>query len=148
MVGAVARVLGQKFFARDALVVAPELLGMVLCRRFDDDTVFRGAISEVEAYVQDDPASHAFRGETPRNQVMFGHAGVAYVYFIYGMYFCLNVVTGRKGQGQAVLIRGVLPIDDNGIIMPLVKQTNGPGKLCRYLNIDRSLKQRAFGVGY
>lgn len=90
-------------------------------------------ITEVEAYTRDDPASHSFRGQTPRNEVMFGPAGVLYVYFVYGMHHCVNIVTGAEGDGQAVLIRAVL-VDG---IDP--RRTTGPGRVCRQLGIDRDL---------
>ncbi len=112
--------LSTSFFARPTLVVARDLIGTILHRRIDDKTVLSGAIVEAEAYTQDDPACHAYRGKTKRCAVMFGPAGFSYVYFIYGMYHCLNVVTEQEGVPGAVLIRSV---DAPG--------TNGPGKLCR-----------------
>jgi DNA-3-methyladenine glycosylase len=121
------RRLPQSFFARDATVVAPLLLGTVL-RVNGLDAV----ITEVEAYTQDDPASHSFRGRTPRTAVMFGPAGRLYVYFVYGMHHCVNITTGHEGDGQGVLIRSVLV---PGIAAGL---TTGPGRVCRVLGIDRS----------
>jgi DNA-3-methyladenine glycosylase len=120
--------LPTTFAERDALIVAPELLNKVIVV---GDRVAR--IVEVEAYTADDPASHSFRGCTARNTSMFGPAGRWYVYLIYGMHHCLNLVTGAVGDGQAVLIRSVL-ID--GIHPSL---TRGPGRLCRELGIDRSI---------
>jgi DNA-3-methyladenine glycosylase len=87
-------------------------------------------IVEVEAYSSDDPASHTFRGRTKRNEVMFGAPGHLYVYFIYGMHYCVNIVTGPVGDGQAVLLRAVVV---DGVDPRL---TNGPAKLCRFLGID------------
>jgi DNA-3-methyladenine glycosylase len=119
--------LPQRFFERHSTEVAPDLLnklfvvGKIVAR-----------IVEVEAYSSDDPASHTFRGRTKRNQVMFGPAGHLYVYFIYGMHYCVNIVTGPEEDGQAVLIRAVTI---EGVDPRL---TNGPGKLCRYLGIDMS----------
>lgn len=121
------RRLPQSFFVRDATVVAPELLGTVL-RVGGRDAV----ITEVEAYTQDDPASHSARGATQRNAVMFGPAGRLYVYFVYGMHHCVNIVTGREGDGQAVLIRAVSVEGIDG------RLTTGPGRVCRQLQIDRA----------
>lgn len=119
--------LPGSFFERHTVQVARELIGMLLCRRMDDGTILSGTIVEAEAYTHDDPACHAYRGKTARCEVMFGPGGYAYVYFIYGMYFCLNVVTEVDGVAGAVLIRAT---DFEG--------TNGPGKLCRQWAIDRS----------
>lgn len=116
----------EDFFSRPTLEVAPDLLGAVLCRRVDG-SILSAQIVEVEAYTSDDPACHASRGKTRRCEVMFGPAGRSYVYFIYGMYNCLNVVTEPDGIAGAVLIRAV---DFCG--------GEGPGKLCRTWNIDRS----------
>jgi DNA-3-methyladenine glycosylase len=120
--------LPPTFAERDATLVAPELLNKV--------ALVHGRlarITEVEAYTLDDPASHSFRGRTGRNAAMFGPPGHWYVYLIYGMHHCLNLVTGAEGDGQAVLIRSVL-IDDVD-----VRRTTGPGRLTRVLGIDRSL---------
>ena len=108
-------------------------LGMVLARR-DGETIRRGRIVEVEAYGgSDDPASHAFRRQTPRNAVMFGPGGIAYVYFIYGMHFCLNIVTGIEGEAAAILVRGLEPLEN------ISGRTDGPARLCAALNVDRQL---------
>ena len=116
----------RDFFVRPTLDVARDLLGAILCRRLDDGSVLSAAILEVEAYTQDDSACHAFRGLTERVKVMFGPPGYAYVYFIYGAYYCLNVVTEPSGTPAAVLLRA---IEAPG--------GNGPGKLCRLLQIDK-----------
>lgn len=120
--------LDQTFLARDATIVAPELLNklLVVC-----GTV--GRITEVEAYTSDDPASHSWRGRTDRNSSMFGPAGQWYVYLIYGIHHCLNVVTGADGDGQAVLIRSAV------IAGFEPRTTRGPGRLARALGVDRSL---------
>lgn len=119
--------LDKDYFSQPTLHVAQDLLGKELT--FKD---YKGLITETEAYIgQDDPACHAARGKTPRTTVMFGPAGVSYVYFIYGMYFCLNIVTEAEGFPAAVLIRGLhLNHPENKIL-------NGPGKLCKHLGITR-----------
>jgi DNA-3-methyladenine glycosylase len=117
--------LPAEFFERDSPIVAPDVLNKLLVV---GEHV--GRIVEVEAYTQDDPASHCYRGRTKRNEVMFGPAGHLYVYFVYGMHHCVNVVTGGEGDGQAVLIRGVV-VDG---LDP--RTTNGPAKLCRMFGID------------
>jgi DNA-3-methyladenine glycosylase len=127
--------LERSWFARDAHVVAPELLNKVLVA--GDCS---GRIVEVEAYMREDPASHSFRGETTRNAVMFGEAGHLYVYFTYGMHFCANVVTGLIGDGQAVLLRALQPLtgmEEMARRRGRAKNlTDGPGKLCQALGID------------
>lgn len=120
------------FFDRDTVMVARELLGCFLTRRVGRRTV-RARIVETEAYHgEDDLACHASRGRTPRTEVMYGAAGHAYVYLIYGMYHCLNVVTGPHDFPSAVLVRAVTVVDTPA------KETDGPGKLCRFLGIDRT----------
>lgn len=117
--------LTRPFFDRDTVTVAQELLGKTLV--YGDH---RGIITETEAYIgQDDPACHAARGLTPRTKPMFGPPGHSYIYFIYGMYFCLNIVTERDGFPAAVLIRGLW--HENGT------HYNGPGKLCRALGLTK-----------
>lgn len=114
------------FFNRNTLDVAKDLIGKELV--YND---CRGWITETEGYMGfDDPASHAFRGRTPRNAVMFGPAGYSYIYFIYGMYHCLNVTTQAEGFPAAVLIRGVL--------LPDGTHLNGPGKLCRHFELTKA----------
>lgn len=118
--------LKRTYFENPTLDVAQDLIGKVMV--FED---FKGIITETEAYIgKDDPACHASRGMTPRTQVMFGPAGFSYVYFIYGMYHCLNFVTEKEGFPAAVLIRGLKLIEGN-------IHHNGPGKLCRALGITR-----------
>jgi DNA-3-methyladenine glycosylase len=124
--------------------VAPELLGRVLVRTLSDGTRLAGRIVEVEAYEQDDPASHSYRGLTPRNEVMFGPPGRLYVYFIYGMHFCANVVTGPEGDGSAVLLRAAEPLDGLETMAEsrgtdVVKLLcSGPGRLAQAYGIDRT----------
>jgi DNA-3-methyladenine glycosylase len=138
--------LDRPFFERSTLVVAKELLGKVVVRRLGR-RLLSGKIVEVEAYVgPHDLACHASKGLTPRTKVMFGPAGVAYVYMIYGMYFCLNVVTESEGYPAAVLIRAVEPLENVDVMRVLrnnvprdVDIASGPGKLCRALSIDKHL---------
>ena len=118
--------LTRAFFERDVLNVAPELIGKVLTVRMYDNSFSRFMINETEAYRgMEDMACHASRGKTQRNEVMFNRGGLIYVYFVYGMYWMLNFVTGTEGNPQAVLIRGI-------------KGYNGPGKLTKALGIDGS----------
>lgn len=127
------RRLSRSFFDRPTLQVARELLGMYLVRR-EGAKLLCGRIVETEAYVgPEDKASHASRGRTVRNAVMFGPPGFTYVYQIYGMYYCLNLVTERESYPAAVLIRAL----DN--IRGIEELANGPGKLCRALRVDRRL---------
>ena len=128
--------LRRQFFERHSTEVAPDLLNKL----FVVGTT-AGRIVEVEAYSSDDPAAHTFRGRTKRNDVMFGPAGHLYVYFIYGMHYCVNIVTGLPGDGQAVLIRAVIV---DGVDPRL---TNGPAKLCRYLGIDMALNGARANLG-
>jgi DNA-3-methyladenine glycosylase len=122
-----AAALDRSFFARPTLVVARELLGCELCHRTGTE-VHRGRIVEAEAYTND-AASHARHArKTPRNAVMFGPPGHAYIYVIYGMYLCLNAVTEEEGVPAAVLIRGLDGIDEAA----------GPARLCRALGITRA----------
>jgi DNA-3-methyladenine glycosylase len=123
-------ILPASFFARPTLRVARALLGKYLVRETSAGSL-AGRIVEVEAYVgPEDRASHASRGRTKRTEVMFGPPGLAYVYMIYGMYHCLNVVTERIDYPAAVLIRAVE--DEAGL-------ADGPGRVCRLFEIDRRL---------
>ena len=137
------RLLEPAFYSRDTLVVARELLGKILVTRAPSGEETSGRIVETEAYRGDDPASHSCRGQTPRSQVMFGPAGVAYVYFIYGMYEMLNFVTEREGYPGAVLIRALEPKGGphlmemrRGRALRLERLADGPGKLCRAMGIE------------
>ncbi len=118
--------LPLSFFIREVTKVAPDLLGKILVRRFEDDTIQKFVITETEAYSGgEDKACHANKGLTPRTKVMFDEGGLVYVYLIYGMYWMLNFVTGEAGDSSAVLIRGV-------------KGISGPGRVGRTLRLDKS----------
>lgn len=127
-------ILSLKFFERSAVKVARDLLGKFLVRRWRGKEIAL-MITEVEAYHGfNDKASHAARGLTPRNKIMFGEAGYWYIYFIYGTHWMLNIVTGKKGVPSAVLIRGV-----KGFNGPSAGSGQGPGKLTKTFHINKSL---------
>lgn len=124
-----AKRLSQTFFSQDLQDVAHQLLGKIIVHRVANGD-YQGFITETEAYGgADDPASHAFLGKTKRNWPMFGEAGLLYVYLIYGMYSCLNVVVGPVGQPAGVLVRSV-------VLLPDLQKIDGPGRVCRALGIS------------
>lgn len=133
--------LSREFFGRDGREVAPELLGKVLTCRGTS-----GRIVEVEAYAGlEDPGSHAYRGPTPRTEIMFGPPGFLYVYFSYGMHWCANAVCGQEGTASAVLIRALAPL--SGLESMRQRRTrarrdrdlcSGPAKLCQALEIGKA----------
>jgi DNA-3-methyladenine glycosylase len=133
----------RDFLDRPAEEVAPRLLGCLLVRELNGQRLV-GRIVETEAYDQTDAASHSYRGRTPRTDVMFGPAGRVYVYFTYGMHYCMNVVCGPEGYGSAVLIRALEPVEGQELMAENrhgrggLELTNGPAKLCQALAIDRS----------
>lgn len=125
--------LPREFYDRDTTLVARELLGAWLVHRAGG-VAHIGKIVEVEAYLgEHDLAAHSSRGRTPRTQIMFGPPGHAYVYLIYGMYFCMNVVTEREGHASAVLLRAVEPVKN------LEGRSCGPGLLCQAMKINKKL---------
>ncbi len=125
--------LPRRFFARSAEIVARELLGNYLIRE-EEGKCLIVKIVETEGYLgPQDLAAHSRFGETQRNRVMFGPPGFAYVYLIYGMYYCLNVVTEKEGIGAAVLLRAAEPVKN------VAEKTSGPGLLCKALHINKSL---------
>lgn len=140
--------LPRTFYNRDPRLVAPELLGKILVRR-EGRKILAGRIVEVEAYLgKNDPASHSFRGPTPRNAVMFGPPGHVYVYFIYGNYFCLNVTCRPKGTAGAILFRALEPLEGveemaaaRGVSIAgpkdLKKLTSGPGRMAGAFGVTR-----------
>jgi DNA-3-methyladenine glycosylase len=143
--------LKREFFARDTLIVARDLLGRRLVRILptaEDSQIgekrLSGRIVEVEAYIgEEDDASHASPGRTKRNAPMYGPPGHAYVYLIYGMYHCFNVVTEHEGFPAAILIRALEPLEGLDVMRqrrggrPDRQLTSGPGRLCEALSIDR-----------
>jgi len=141
--------LSQNFYSRNVITVAKELLGKTIVRKYGS-SILSGMIVEVEAYDGSvDRAAHTFNGKTKRNEVMFEQGGLLYVYFTYGVHFCCNVVTGKAGLGNAVLIRAVEPLEGIDIMAKnrfnktdlteseKINLANGPGKICRAFNIDR-----------
>jgi DNA-3-methyladenine glycosylase len=137
--------LPPSFYLKPTLEVAESLLGKVLVRRLNGKDL-AGKIVETEAYVgSEDLACHASKGKTPRTAIMFQEGGCAYVYMIYGFYFCLNAVTEAEGYPAAVLIRAVEPLEQIPAMRRLRKNpkrdsdiASGPGKLCMAMGIDRS----------
>lgn len=124
--------------------IAPRLLGCLLVRELDGERLI-GRIVETEAYHQTDAASHSYNGQTPRTDVMFGPPGRLYVYFTYGMHYCCNIVTGPAGEGSAVLIRALEPLEGMEVMTHNrpgrsgAALANGPAKLCQALRIDKRL---------
>lgn len=142
----------KDFYARDARVVAKELLGKILVRKVNN-IVLKGKIVETEAYIgKIDKASHAYGNRrTERTEPLYGEAGIAYVYFIYGLYHCFNVITNKKDEAEGVLIRAIEPLNEfdylsqirfhkkyNELTKLQIKSlTDGPSKLCMAMNITK-----------
>lgn len=146
--------LPRKFYTRDVLIVAKELLGKNLVK-IENGITLSGMIVEVEAYDGEfDEAAHTFMGKTKRNEIMFEQGGFFYVYFTYGAHYCCNVVTGIRGKGTAVLIRAVEPEKGEEIMIKnrfgrelksekeRFSLTNGPGKVCQAFSITK----RHYGI--
>ncbi len=139
--------LRRDFFNRNTLIAAQELLGKFIVRKIGKQKL-AGKIVEVEAYNgPEDLASHASRGQTPRNSIMFGHPGFSYVYLIYGVSHCFNIVTEDHGYPAAVLIRAVEPVEGIEVMKGFRKSkeeknlTNGPGKFCQAFKVDKNLNE-------
>jgi DNA-3-methyladenine glycosylase len=150
---AASRRLSRRFFSRPSADVAPDLLGRVLVRTTMGGDRLAARIVETEAYEEGDPASHSFRGSTPRTAVMFGPPGFLYVYFTYGMHFCMNVVTGRAGEGSAVLLRAGEPLEgieemrlNRGGASPRMLCA-GPARFTRAMRIDRAMNGIDLALG-
>ncbi len=141
-------IIAADFFNQSTLKIAKELLGCYLAH-YHPDGITIGKIVETEAYLSNDPACHAARGKTQRNEAMFGPPGHAYIYFIYGMYFCFNVVTGPIETGEAVLIRALEPVQGMELMqqrrqnkklakpIQLHQLCNGPAKLVIAMGIEK-----------
>lgn len=129
--------LPSDFYVRETTLVAEQLLGKRLVRLLENGQRLSGRIVEVEAYLGvHDPAAHTFKGRrTPRNEAMYGEAGYSYVYFIYGIHHCVNVVTQTRDVPEAVLLRGLEPLEG----FDESQRLNGPGKLCAKMQITRAL---------
>lgn len=148
------KTLAREFYNRDSLIVAKELLGKILVHEIDGQKI-SAKIVETEAYMGiEDKAAHSYGGRrTPRVEIMYGTAGFSYIFIIYGMYYCFNIVTREEGVPQAVLIRALEPIEGLDLISQnrfkkpynslnksqISGLTNGPGKLCKAFLIDKSL---------
>jgi DNA-3-methyladenine glycosylase len=137
--------LARAFYARPSVDVAPALLGQIIVRLLPDGTRLAARIVETEAYEPGDPASHAFRGATPRNTVMFEEPGHLYVYFTYGNHWMMNAVARRRGEGSAVLLRAAEPLEGAERMARLRGRAaprelcSGPGKLAQAFGADRAL---------
>jgi len=146
----ISRKLNKSFYSRELLTVAKDLLGKIFVKTNGRNWLI-GKIVEVEAYHGDfDEAAHSFKGKTKRTEIMFEAGGYLYVYFTYGVHYCCNVVTGKKGQGTAVLIRAIEPISGIDKMIKnrfgrklknekeIINLTSGPGKICQAFNINKS----------
>ena len=142
-------ILTKQFYTQPTTEIAKQLLGKLLCREINRK-LYIGKIVETESYLgRKDLACHSAKGMTKRNEAMFGSAGCAYIYFIYGMYHCFNVVTEKENDPCAVLIRALEPIDiprhkNTKFCVPI---TNGPAKLCREFKIDKKLNSYDLTLG-
>ncbi len=136
------QIVEPSWLARPSPEVAPDLLGCTLVRQLPDQQI-RGLIVETEAYALGDPAFHAYKRRTDRNRVLFDPAGRTYIYLIYGIYHCFNIVTDQDGIPSAVLIRALqlesVPAVDSTSNQNIHRIAAGPGKLCRVMQIERSL---------
>ncbi|HVE80724.1 MAG TPA: DNA-3-methyladenine glycosylase [Candidatus Dormibacteraeota bacterium] len=143
--------LNEELYSQDAVTLAQNLLGCELVHKTPDG-ITAGIIVETEAYRQDDEASHSFNGQTPRNSIMFGAGGRAYVYFTYGMHYCMNVVCGGEGFAEAVLIRALEPIEGTELMKrrrntdDIYNLCSGPAKLVQAMGITREHNGRTLSA--
>ncbi|MDR0484155.1 MAG: DNA-3-methyladenine glycosylase [Alphaproteobacteria bacterium] len=135
------KLLDKNFFLQPTLTVAKELISKTIHIK-NNQSEYQGIITETEAYFGNDPASHGFCGLTKRNAPMFNSGGIAYVYIIYGIHHCLNFVCEDEGYPAAVLVRGINIIQDNKVI-----KLDGPGKVCKFLGIDRTHNNKSLTDG-
>lgn len=137
-------ILSTSFYLRDTCQVAMELLGKIIVHN-SEEGLTAGMVVETEAYLQGDPSCHAYRGITPRNQVMFGPPGHVYIYFTYGMHYCFNVVTAAEGIGDAVLIRALEPLEGLDLMSKrrdrssVLDFCSGPAKLVQAMGLVSEL---------
>ncbi|MBQ6540083.1 MAG: DNA-3-methyladenine glycosylase [Oscillospiraceae bacterium] len=138
-------IIPREFYERDTLTVARELIGQVLVRK-SPEGVTKGVIVEAEAYLGEiDPAAHSYKGKTRRVRVQYEGKGLAYVYMIYGVHYCMNITTGPAEKPEAILIRALEPIEGIDIMerrrgtSRLKNLCSGPGKLARAMDIDMNL---------
>ncbi|NBU98670.1 MAG: DNA-3-methyladenine glycosylase [Spirochaetia bacterium] len=135
------------FLSRPAIEVAPDLIGCRLIRNFPNSKSIEALIVETEGYTEGDPACHAYRRKTKRNSIMFGMAGYTYIYKIYGIHHCLNIVTDLEDIPSGVLIRAVeFKKKDFSDLQNIHRLGAGPGKLCNILNIDTKLNGKKLGI--
>ena len=144
--------VSRKFFQQSTLDLAKTLIGKILVNETEAG-IIAGRIIETEAYLKDDPASHSFNGLTKRNSPMFNHSGTAYIYFTYGMYNCFNVVSNKKGVGEAVLIRALQPLKGINLMKKnrnkdkLNDLCSGPAKLVIALGITKNMNNESTDPG-
>ena len=128
--------LGKDFFEQNTLKAAKGLLGKTVCIR-KDGKILKGIIVETEAYCgEDDLACHASKGRTKRTETLYKKAGTVYAYLIYGMHYCLNIVTEKENYPSAILIRSVIKV--NGRVSPGHERISGPGRVCRYFGVEKT----------
>jgi len=148
----IGRILPQEFYNKSSLIIAKKLLGKVIERKTPEGRI-QGIIVETESYGgRNDPASHASRKKTPRNQIMFGPPGFAYVYFCYGNHYLFNVVTDKEGIPSAVLIRAVEPVSGIDIMIKYYGKeipaiTSGPARFTKAFGIDKSFNGKPLFKG-